>query len=69
MIDAKHPKNATATIQTIEGRPKTPEKARKVANDKLGDYKITKFFCTKQLFQHSYAMTIELNLMLQNISQ
>jgi hypothetical protein len=45
MIDVEHPKNVRATIWT-KGRPKAFEKARKVANDKLGDFKTNKFFCT-----------------------
>jgi hypothetical protein len=46
MIDVEHAKNVGATIRTIEKRPKAFEKARKVANDKLGDCKTNKFFCT-----------------------
>jgi len=46
MIDVEHLKNVRTTIWTIEGRPKAFEKVKKVANDKLGDYKTNKFFCT-----------------------
>jgi len=36
-INAQHPKNAGATVQTIKGRPSPPKKKEKWHNDKLGD--------------------------------
>jgi len=30
-INAQHPKNAGATVQTIKGRPNPPKKIRKMA--------------------------------------
>jgi hypothetical protein len=70
MIGAKHPKNAGARVPTIEGRPKTPKKARKMVDDELGDYITTKFFLHQNNFSNiSYGMNIKLDIMLQNILQ